>query len=1028
MLLPTAALAIDVETEPIILGSDHIENPYGSIIDLSPSVIDNEEGNEKTITVDDMPTVWYTDVQQAADALFTGMKDRESEIMIGVTADVYNTMGGNDAWNTLYSTALAHDPNDPKGGDYTGLLFEKAGGLYGIYGENYYLYYTVTYRTTKEQEDAVDTKVDTLVTAWKTQKLNDYQIIKTIYDYITANVTYDNEGLNDAEDVTKFTAYGALCEGSAVCMGISILFYRLALEMGVDARFIHSIDSENHAWDIVKLGNYYYNIDATWDLGYELDKWFLKNMDDFQVKEDGAACHTRENKYLTDEWMEAYPMTTYSYGRTSNTAQEADRGSIAFEIPHIGVDTTDWKPDCLWEVGEYAEIKVKKSWISAACADSENLNTAMNLPIKLGMSWDEDYIYTFVQFKDPNGHDNTWGSNPVNMWYAGCMQLGYAEADATGTDRLEYGIARTSDTNALISHVWAKDYAPSTDDFNVQVSDNGTMTYEFRTPIDSFSTVTPVAGATYGACYVLSWGNGQDYAHTQLGSGITGDAGKEAANFMKVTLSDTVLEEIPWNTWNNIQWYFDETTGTLTIGGESAIPSVSYSAYPWRSILGKTKVLVFEEGITSVPGIAFSGMYNLTTLSIPKTMQTLVSGNPSLFANAYNLSNITAADGGTYYVQDGVLYTADTLVFYPAGKTDPSYTIPKGIVTIGAYAFPRNSSLTALTLPESLQSIGDNAMTMTELKTLHIPKNVSSIHKYAFVFMDALTAYTVDSENPNYTAVDGILYTKDMTTLMAYPDNHPATTFTVPDTVVEMDPAILHRSKNLKTLTLPASLTTIWTCRSFSGGCDLEEVIVDSANQNFCSVDGVLYSKDMTTLYYYPENKADTEFHIPDSVTTLAHASMFNLRKLNTLYFGSGITTVQMQFSLSLLEKIYFPGDLPSWFSRAFSNLQYYGMLDTLTFYYPAGNTTWTDGTMTISGVTYKTASYTRYTAEDLTGDGKIDADDLSLLLDYFSGKDVTFDLTKADFDGDGVFTRADVMYLARALANWAGYVLKGTN
>lgn len=425
-------------------------------------------------------------------------------------------------------------------------------------------------------------------------------------------------------------------------------------------------------------------------------------------------------------------------------------------------------------------------------------------------------------------------------------------------------------------------------------------------------------------------------------------------------------EEITWNIWDNIKWYFDEDTGTMTIAGEGAIPSVAYSGYPWSSVRSNIKTLVFAEGITTVPGMAFSGTYSLTTLSIPASMKSIASGNPSLFVSANNLSNITAAEGGTYFVQDGVLYTADTLVFYPIAKTDTTYTIPEGIKTIGTYAFPRSATLTVLTLPESLETIEESALTLHNVQSLYIPKNVSNIHKYAFSLTYTLTAYTVDSENSNYTDVDGVLYTKDMTQLVAYPDNHPATTFTVPDTVVEMTSSMLHTSRNLKILNLPASVTTIWSNRSSSNVVVLEEINVDVNNSSYCAVDGVLYNKDMTTLHYYPANKADTEFHIPDSVTTVPYGSMTDLQNLKTLYFGSGVTSVgSSQFTSPQLTSIYFPGDLPSWFHSAFSHLRYYNMLDTLTFYYPTGASGWTSPTMELSGVTYKTAVYTP--AEDIS-------------------------------------------------------------
>lgn len=1435
MLLPTVVTAADVETEPEIVQQSMvcIENPMGALMPDSPVVISDATTEPDSSEI-------YSTVTDAANVVLTGIKARESSITINVSVELFEELGGSAddaAVKALYNAAFAHNTNDPAGGDYAKFTMDRTTAGWGQAEQGdeilYYIisYYPV-YRTTLEQENAVDAKVAEFVNRWKDSELTEFQTIQLIYDYITANVSYDHEGLNDDTDLTKYTAYGAICENSAVCMGISILFYRLALEMGIDARFINSIKSENHAWNIVKLGNYYYNLDATWDLdekntnGY---RWFLQNMDEFQVNYNGSACHTRTDELLTDAFMEAHPMADSSYGLDSNLI-ELDRGNIAFTIPHIGVDTTNWTPDCLWEEGEYAEIYVPRTWVSVAVADGANANLAKNLPMRLGMSWDDEYIYTYVQFTDPNGHDNTWESDPGSMWQAGCMQVGYAEADATDENRLEYGIGRTSDTNELLSNVWAmgRNYDNSTVDYNVRVGANDTMVYEFRTRIDSFSTVPAAAGVTYGACYVLSWGNGQDFAHTQLGSGISGDAGKAAENFMKVTLSEEVLtelpwntwenlewkydtnaetlrirgegairalesnetypwneyeniaehvvieegitvipsrftyhsnrmqtlalpstltnvdisyafglqsitvtpggkyysedgvlfsnvdgyrslvryptaktgtyyavpddvqciknnaflgygylqeiyisksvelvldmsfnadaittitvdaenayyksvdgvlynkdmtllqmypggrpgttftvpdtvtemtftiftktrnlqvinipasvetiwdvrsmnggckieainvaadnpnycsvdgvlyskdmttlyyypmgktdtvytmpdtvttlgwsalwgadkietlyigknvinvehaclnyspnltavyfpgdlpdwfadafgywqynnnnvltrvtlyyptgasgwttptmevngvtyntapytpvEDIPWNTWNNVQWKYDETTKTLTIAGDGAIPEYNSSdPYPWESVMRNATTLVFEEGVTSVPSRAFSGMYNLTTLSIPASMQYIQTGNPSLFANARSLSTITAAAGGTYSVQDGVLFTADTLVFYPSTKTDTTYTIPEGIKNIGAYAFQFTQNLTALTLPESLKTIGDNALTLLKLQTLHIPKNVSGIHKYAFPFTNALTAFTVDSANTAYTAVDGILYTKDMTKLVAYPDNHPATTFTVPNTVVEMTSSMLHTSRNLKILNLPASVTTLWGARSTSGSVVLEAITVDADNPSYCAVDGVLYSKDMTILYKYPNHKADKVFRIPDSVTRVDSSAMYSMTYLQTLYFGTGVTSVGSgQFVSPQLTSFYLPGDLPNWFNSAFNHFRYYNnLLDTITFYYPEGAAGWSTPTTTVNGVTYKTAPYTRTTAEDLTGDGSVGADDAVLLTDYFSGKTVDFDPTKADFDHDGAFTRADAMYLARALAGWAGYTIE---
>ena len=81
----------------------------------------------------------------------------------------------------------------------------------------------------------------------------------------------------------KFTAYAAVTTGKSVCQGYATLFYRLAKMQGISSRVIagHGTNTDvYHGWNIVKLGNLYYNVDATWDAtNYKLGhpyEYFLK--------------------------------------------------------------------------------------------------------------------------------------------------------------------------------------------------------------------------------------------------------------------------------------------------------------------------------------------------------------------------------------------------------------------------------------------------------------------------------------------------------------------------------------------------------------------------------------------------------------------------------------------------------------------------------------------------------------------------------------------------------------------------------
>ena len=222
---------------------------------------------------------------------------------------------------------------------------------------------------------------------------------------------------------------------------------------------------------------------------------------------------------------------------------EEDLQNISFDIHRINAT---WTPDGEWSDGEYAPVDVQNTWISAACNDEANDTIAKNLDFKLGMSYDDTYVYGYVQFVDANGHDNAWDDEPGSMWYSGALQINFSDADEAGDQRLEYGIGLTNN-GKKITNTWG-DYIgggfESADaDWTCDV-DGDTVTYEFRTPFSAFSdSVKGKEGDKLGFCLVISWGNEQDYIHTQLASGCTGDPGKAADNYAKVTLGDQIVVE-----------------------------------------------------------------------------------------------------------------------------------------------------------------------------------------------------------------------------------------------------------------------------------------------------------------------------------------------------------------------------------------------------------------------------------------------------------------------------------------------------
>ena len=101
---------------------------------------------------------------------------------------------------------------------------------------------------------------------------SDLEKERSIYEFIQGNVTYDSQaatliyGPEGTQIPHAFDAYGALCEGAAVCEGYAKLFQYLCYCVGIQATQIYGNSSNQpHMWNAVKIGDDWYMSDVTWD-------------------------------------------------------------------------------------------------------------------------------------------------------------------------------------------------------------------------------------------------------------------------------------------------------------------------------------------------------------------------------------------------------------------------------------------------------------------------------------------------------------------------------------------------------------------------------------------------------------------------------------------------------------------------------------------------------------------------------------------------------------------------------------------
>ena len=318
-LLPAGALAAEADDAEALdfFQVTHINPLYADVV----TEADLNAATGAAIVEDEVR--YHVSIQEAADYMRSLLAARTETIEVAYTTETFENSQeyAKMLADTIFDSAVAHT-GDPQEGDY--LMWQHGGWTCGITGKQsggvYYLTltYNMTYYTDAAQEEAVDTAVDALLDELIVGGMTDYQKVKAAYDWICANVTYDNANLNDTGYKLKYTAYAALMNKTAVCQGYALLLYRLALEMGVDCRLIPGTgNGEAHGWNILELGDAYYNADATWDAGDAVYSYFLKSDGEFSG-------HTRSEEYASETFYAAYSMSDVSYVPTAEDEAEPD--------------------------------------------------------------------------------------------------------------------------------------------------------------------------------------------------------------------------------------------------------------------------------------------------------------------------------------------------------------------------------------------------------------------------------------------------------------------------------------------------------------------------------------------------------------------------------------------------------------------------------------------------------------------------------------------------------------------------------
>jgi surface protein len=407
----------------------------------------------------------------------------------------------------------------------------------------------------------------------------------------------------------------------------------------------------------------------------------------------------------------------------------------------------------------------------------------------------------------------------------------------------------------------------------------------------------------------------------------------------------------------NVTWTYVEESQKLIISGsgpmddyvkETSLP-ISSGSYgrnkvPWKSYIEKIQVVEINEGVTTIGAGAFSSIKTLASVTIPNSVTSIGGGAffgpnykdltsvtiPSsvtsigTYAFLRGLSSINVDEGNQAFTSvDGVLFNKDMsrLIAYPAKKEGASYIIPKSVTVIENGAFA-HTKCTSLTIPNSVTTIGENAFFSTSISSYMIPSSVSSIGVDAF---DLARCSSIDVEDGNlqYTSSDGVLFNKDMTTLIYYPSKKPGESYTIPNSVTTIDIDAFHASYNLTSVTIPNSVTSIGETAFF----DCNKLASLNIPSSVTSI-GRSAFRECDVL---------TSMIIPDHVPFIDNMILSACKSLTTVTLGSGVTSLGYSIfanSGNLKDVYCLAVDVPQTNSSTFEDAP----IENMTLHVPAGS------------------------------------------------------------------------------------------
>ena len=398
----------------------------------------------------------------------------------------------------------------------------------------------------------------------------------------------------------------------------------------------------------------------------------------------------------------------------------------------------------------------------------------------------------------------------------------------------------------------------------------------------------------------------------------------------------------------SVTWELTED-GTLTISGNGDMKN--YSDYsntaPWKSNNNKIKQVIIKQSVTSVGKCAFKQCTSLTKVVLPEGLKSI---GEYAFSDCNNLVEVNLPDTVETIGLQAFCNCNLSTITIPASVTEMSTEVfaycrslsevifQPGTTRIWDYEFCGCSSLTEITIPETVTTIGSGAFTSTGLTSVVIPNGVTNLGSDAFSSCKNLNSVTLpatltevpDSLFSDCSSLTNVTMPNGITAIGSRAFNYCTglSKINLPDSVTEIKSSAFSMTKSLTSVHFPAGLQTIGdNAFNYSAITSVTLQNVTTIGKNaFSSCSSlekvVLPENTLTTIgeeaFSYCSKLASIQ--LPDSITTIGASAFYYANSLKNINIPAGLTEIATRtFYGAGLTEIEIPANIKTIGTEAFA-------------------------------------------------------------------------------------------------------------